>query len=276
MNQLVPDRSRIDRSALERIVRRAAELQTGERDIGDGLTEHQLMELGHEVGIPTTYLQQALQEERTRAVVPIERGLVRQLTGPKRVAAQRTIAGMADGLQSALNHWMTDGELLTVKRRFPDRTSWEARQDVFSSIRREFKVGGRPYRLARAKEVVGQVTRLEEGRAHVRLLADLSNTRQSHLAAATTLAGVGAVASAIGLVLSVALPVALIPVGLGAVLGTMVARRRMGQVERVQVALEQVIDRLEHGEVRAPEGPRGPRSSAFGRIADEIKKSLGI
>ena len=33
----------IGRDALERIIQRAAELQTGERDIGDGLTEDELL-----------------------------------------------------------------------------------------------------------------------------------------------------------------------------------------------------------------------------------------
>ena len=42
--------ARIDRAALERIIQRAAELQTAERDMGDSLTSDQLMALGREVG----------------------------------------------------------------------------------------------------------------------------------------------------------------------------------------------------------------------------------
>ena len=45
---------RIDRAALERIIQRAAELQTAERDIGDNLTSDEVMALGAEVGIPGT------------------------------------------------------------------------------------------------------------------------------------------------------------------------------------------------------------------------------
>jgi hypothetical protein len=276
MTDLVPTTSRIDRPALERIIRRAAELQAGARDIGDGLTEQDLLELGHEVGIPGAYLQQALLEEQTRTVALTEPGVGAWLAGPRQILTQRSISGESDRLQAALNHWMTQGELLTVKRRFPDRTSWEARQDVFSSLKRELKVGGRPYRLARAKEIVGRVTRLEDGRAHVQLLADLSNTRRSHLAGGATLGGLGAVATAVGLTLGVALPVALIPLGLGALLGTMVARRRYSQVERVHVALEQVLDRLEHEEVKLPGGPDGQRTGALERIAGEIRRSLGM
>ncbi len=274
MSELVPDRPRIERAAVERIIRRAAELQAGDRDIGDELTEQELLALGQQVGIPQGYMQQALLEEGTRAVASAEQGITAWLTGPTRVAVQRTITGDGDRIQAALNHWMTDSELLTIKRRFPDKTSWEARRDVFSSLKRELSVGGRPYRLARSREIIGQVAPLEEGRSHVRLLADLSNTRQSHLAGAVTMAGAGGIATAIGITLGVALPVALIPVGLGLLTGFAVARRRRGQVEEVQTALEQVLDRLEHGEIAPPSD--SPRPSTLERIASEIRKNLGL
>jgi hypothetical protein len=51
MTDLVPDTSRIDRAALERIIRRATEIHASEREIGDGLTESELMTLGRDVGI---------------------------------------------------------------------------------------------------------------------------------------------------------------------------------------------------------------------------------
>ena len=56
-----------DRSALDRILQRAAELQAHERDIGDSLTPDEVLALGREVGIPGRYLQQAMLEERVRA-----------------------------------------------------------------------------------------------------------------------------------------------------------------------------------------------------------------
>src|SRR3989304_5386503 len=57
--------ARIDRAALERIIQRAAELQTAEREMGDSLTSDELMALGREVGSPGRYLQQALLGGRT-------------------------------------------------------------------------------------------------------------------------------------------------------------------------------------------------------------------
>jgi hypothetical protein len=57
----------IDKKALERIVRRAAELQAGAAEIGDGLTSKEVLALGKDVGIPEGYLRQAMLEEQTRA-----------------------------------------------------------------------------------------------------------------------------------------------------------------------------------------------------------------
>src|SRR5213596_217553 len=56
----------IRREALERIIQRAAELQAGEQDIGEGLTEPELLALGQDCGIPSRYPRQALLEEQTR------------------------------------------------------------------------------------------------------------------------------------------------------------------------------------------------------------------
>ena len=170
---------------------------------------------------------------------------------------------------------MTEGELLTVKRRFPNRTSWEPRRDMFSSIRREFKVGGRAYRLARAREIVGQVSPLDEGRCHVQLLADLSNSRRSHLGGAATLAGSGAIATTIGLTLGVMLPVAVLPVGVGLIAGMALARKRLTQVEQMHVSLEQVLDRLEHGEIDTTAG-RLKAGGTIERLAGEIRRNLGF
>lgn len=276
MSDLVPDTSRIDRQALERIIHRAAEIQARERDIGEGLTEPELMSLGREVGIPDRYLRQAMLEVRTDAALQQEPGLAAWLAGPRQIVVQRAVPGDAATVRAALNHWMTDGELLAVKRRFPDSTTWEARRDFFSSIKRDFKVGGRPYRLARAREIAGQVSSVDANRSHVHIVADLSNTRRSSIGSGATMAASGAVATTIGLALGVMLPVAILPAGIGLIAGAALARRRLRQVEAVHVSLEQVLDRLEHGEVKVPAEKDGLADGMLDRITTEIRRGLGI
>ncbi len=271
-----PSGGRLDRAAVERIIQRAAELQAGEHDIGEGLTEGELASLARDVGIPENHLRQALIEERTRSTLPGETGFTAWLVGPKRVGAARTIAGEEHRIESALSHWMVEGELLMVKRRFPQHTTWEPKQGAVASIRRALSFGGRSYLLTRAREVTGIVAGVDPGRCHVQLIADLSNTRADRLGTAAGLTGLGAGGSVIATVLGVMAPVSLIPAAAAALLGMAIGRGRRTEVDKVHVALEQILDRLEHNEIEVQQRLRGPRPSAFVRIADELlKRELG-
>ncbi len=276
MNDIVPSEPRIDRPALERILQRAAELQSRERDIGENLTDTELMQLGEEVGISRQHLKQALSEERGRALTAPERGPITRLFGRRRVAAQRTIDGNAVEIERVLRDWMTEGELLQVKRRYPDRTSWERKEGAFASILRSFGAGGRKYVLAGANEVVTRVIATDESHCHVQLIADLSNKRNGHIVGSGVLVGGGAATTGIALVLGVIAPIAAIPVVLSAPLAVTVARSHRREVENSQVALEQILDRLEHGDTNVKRKLLGSDSEGVGRIAEEIRKNLGI
>jgi hypothetical protein len=72
----------------------------------------------------------------------------------------------------------------------------------------------------------------------------------------------------------VLLPIAAAPAIVFAVGALPVLTGHGKQNERVQVALEQVLDRLERGEIRPEHALPGPRGSAFVRIADEIRKQF--
>ena len=265
----------IRRDALERIIQRAAELQAGERDIGEGLTEADLLALGDDVGIPTRYLRQALLEERTRVLVP-ERGVWRWLVGAGRLSAQRVVAGERDAVERALGAWMQDGELLQVKRRYADRTTWEPKVGAFASIQRALGSGGRRFALARATEVAGQVTPLESGFCHVQLIADVHNIRRQRLGIAATLLGVGTAATGAFVAMGVLAPfpfVALLALAPAAVAAL---RSHRLQHEQIQIGLDQVLDRLERGEIKPERALPGFHGSPLVRIADEIRKTFEI
>src|SRR5687767_15813488 len=83
--------ARLDRSALERVLARAAELQAGELDPGEYISEDRLLEIAKEVGLAPHHMRQALAEERTRVTVPEETGAVARFAGVARVAATREI-----------------------------------------------------------------------------------------------------------------------------------------------------------------------------------------
>jgi hypothetical protein len=264
----------ISREALDRILQRAAELQAGEHDIGEGLTEGELLALGKDVGIPARYLRQALLEERTRTVATAPAGLLAWLAGPAQLAAARVVPGDRTVVERALTRWMEDEELLQVKRRFPDSTSWEPKRGAFASIQRALGAGGKSYALAHAAEVAGQVTQLEPGFCHVQLTADNHRARSVRIQGAALLGSLGLAAAAAAIPLGFLMPWALLPLPILAAAGVTLLRRHGPENERIQVALEQVLDRLEHGEIRPEHALPGPRPSAFVRIADELRKTF--
>ena len=266
----------IHRDALERIIRRAAELQAGERDIGDGLTEADVLALGHDVGIPTHYLRQALLEERTRSLVPERGGALRWLVGPGRLAAQRVVAGERDAVERALGSWMQADELLQVKRRHSDRTTWEPKVGAFASIQRALGSGGRRFALARAAEVTGQVTPLESGFCHVQLFADVRNIRRQRLGVAATLIGLGSAATGAFLAMGVLAPFPFLPLVAFGPAAVAALRSHRLQHEQIQTGLDQVLDRLERGEIKPEHALPGLHTSPFVRIADEIRKTFEI
>ena len=265
---------KIDRGALERIIQRAAELQAGEMDTGDGVTEQELLKLGSDVGIPGRFLQQALYEENAGGSA-LERGLAARWVGPRTVMAHRVVPGDRGALEQALGEYMAEEEAMTPKRRLPDRTVWERQRGLFAEMKRGLSFEGKAYHLARAAEVSAQIAALEDGYCHAELAADVGNHRGSAVVGAATLTALGIFGTlAVALVPGLQI-LAVVPLVSGIGLSSLVVRDYRRRVERMQTALEQVLDRLERGEIRSRQRlAAGPRASAFARIASEIKKSV--
>jgi hypothetical protein len=264
---------KITREQLERIIQRAAELQAGEMDTGEGMTEQELLKLGSEVGIPGRYLRQALYEEASGGAA-FERGLLTRWVGPKIVVARRVVPGERAALEQAIGQFMTDEEAMTPKRRLPDRTVWERQKGLFAEMRRGLSLEGRAYHLARAVDVSVQLTALEDGYCHAEMAADVSNLRDTALAGAGTLASTAVVAAVVLALVPGLAPLAVLPLVGGLGIAALVARKNLGKTARMQIALEQVLDSLERGEIRPRQRLAPPRASSFMRIASEIKRSV--
>jgi hypothetical protein len=161
---------RLDRASLERVLARAAELQSTSGDTVEEFTEEQLLDLGREVGLSPQNLRQAMAEERTRSVAPDdERGIGASLFGPSRVHAARTVSGKAADILDSVDTWMQRQELLIVKRHHADRIVWEPRRDFVVGVKRALRVGGRDYALSRAFEVSATVIAVDDTHLHLGL-----------------------------------------------------------------------------------------------------------
>jgi hypothetical protein len=253
--------AKLDRAALERVLARAAELQAESGEPAEALSEQQILELGTEVGLSPQHLRQALAEERTRVGGPAPgSGILGRLVGPATISSTRVVRGSVQSTLAQLDDWMQREECLRVKRHFPDRIVWEARQGLFDAVRRGLNVGGRGYVLSRAHEVSATVVPVDGERALVRIDADLGTHRSSVAGQGATLVGLGAASSGVAVVLGILVPVAVVPAVAAAAVGYYQARARHARaLARTQLALEQVLDRLERGEL--------PRPSLLGAIA---------
>ncbi|HEV8362927.1 MAG TPA: hypothetical protein VGQ52_05385 [Gemmatimonadaceae bacterium] len=251
----------LDRGALERVLTRAAELQAQTVEPSEGMTEQELVELGGEVGISSDFMRRALAEERTRVGRPSEAGstTLAGLFGPERVSASRIVRGSPAAILAALDDWMQRQESMLSMRRMTDRLTWEPRRDFLGNLQRGFNFRGKTYELVVASEVAASVAAIDAQRTLVRIDADLGAARRRSTVGSGVVAG-GGVASASAIVgLATLFPegslliggvVGAIWAGSGVLLATAIARRQRRKVSRVQLALEQILDRLERDEIK--------------------------
>ncbi|MGI8548890.1 MAG: hypothetical protein ACR2M1_16455 [Gemmatimonadaceae bacterium] len=253
----------LDRRAVERVLARAAELQGigGESD-NDAITEARLLDIAKEAGLTPTSVRQALAEERTRIDSGDEEEgqWLARVAGPSVVSASRTILGEPEAMVAALDSWMQHDECLQVQRRFADRVVWEPRTDWFGAIKRSLRIGGRSYHLARARQVAATVVPVDADRSLVRLDADLSQSRSNLVRAGSALSASGALAggtaATLGVVAHVAAALVFVSAGVPLLVGGagayVLMRKHHDFAARMALALEQVLDRLEYGDVRRP------------------------
>ncbi len=255
----------IDRAAVDRVLARALELQaSGSGDTPDRLTEAQLLDLAKEVGLDSVNLRQALAEERTRIAVPEERGLLATLYGGASASAARTVPGTPSQVLKALDDWMQRQECLIVQRYFTERIVWEAPRDFFSVARRN--LSGKGAALARANDVAATAIAVDGANVLVRLDARLGGYRALMAQQNLAFTGAGVVAGGVLAVLSFPLFAIAAPVALLAP-ATLAAGRAAHRhsVERAQLGLEQVLDRLERGDAGRPPSLLSMLAAVVGR-----------
>jgi hypothetical protein len=268
--------SRVDRAAIERIIQRATELQTGERDLTDGMTPDEVVSLGKEVGIPERYLKQALLEEHGRDELPAPNGLLDRAVGGAIITAQRVLRGEAADLERALLAWMDNQEMLTVQRQQPGRIAWEQLGGMQAVIRKSSAaLGGRkPFMLTRASLVTATVTPLEPGFCLVALTADLRPTRAGFIGGGAAMGGLGIASAAILVLMSPFWLLAAAPLPLAAVAGWAIARQFRSIAERSLLGLERALDHLERGDIKPSHALPSKTGGVVGALLDEVRKAL--
>lgn len=258
----------LPRVALERVLARATELQSAGADAPEAITESRLIEVAHEVGIDVNHVRQAIAEERARGAFDDPGGgFLLDRMGPAMLHSQRTVPGDAGAVQARIEAWMPRVESMVLRRKMPQRVSWEPRKVALADALRVVTSGGRS-ELVRADQVSATVSPVDDNRSVVRFDVELSALRKSQRNLAF---GLGVVMNAVVFAMWSA-PVLLITAGspndalvaagvatigaaqVGAGFGIWRAFRNSYRktLTRVQLRVDQMLDELETGGLKAP------------------------
>jgi len=269
---------RLDRTALDRVLQRAAEMQASETDVGEGMTEREVLDLGQQVGIPQRFLQQAMLEERSRVALAEPGRWADRLAGASEVMAQRVMAGTVASVERGLLEWMQKHELLTIQRQQPGRISWERLSGMQAALKRGASVlhaSTARFMLSRASVVVATVSPLEDGYCHVALTAELGPVRSSYMGGAAALTTVGVAGTVIlGVLGAVSILVPLPLVGAG-VAAFATLRSYLPVAERTQLGLERVLDHVERGAVKPAHELPQRQPGLLEALASEVRRAIG-
>jgi hypothetical protein len=234
---------RLGRDAVERVLRRAVELQAADKAPVDALGEAELLDVAREMGIEPQHLRRALAEERVGlARTSSQPGLGDRILGPSRLATGRPVRGEAGPLLEAATGWLERQEGLRIVRRLPDGVSAERDRSALGWLRARVGLARGTGRLREADEVELRIQELGPDEALVTVEADVRSLRGQMaftfgacgllVAVAAALA---AAAGASGLLLA-------LPGILGAGVVRAISKRR---IQRIGRGLEGALDALE-------------------------------
>ncbi|WP_419949577.1 hypothetical protein [Candidatus Palauibacter sp.] len=253
-----PVPSTISQEQLERVIRRASELQfRSSTAVGGSIESQEVVQIGAEVGLDERHVRQALAEVQAASLLPEtpeDSGLARRLFGPAIVSASRVVPGTPADVEANLESHLSERELLQRVRSRPGRTLWEPAAGLVPQMRRNLDFTGRGYALAKARSLQVVTEPLENGWSLVTMTADMRNVRTEHAGWLLTMLPLGGIGGAVGLTLATG--GGLLPILGGVVivsgatgLGAGIARGGTTQIRRrMELALQGLLDRLESGE----------------------------
>ena len=239
----------LDPDAVERVVRRAIEIESGSDT--DAMSVEAVIDAAVEAGIDADAVRESIAWERLGARPAASR--FDRIVGGSSVAVERVIHASVGELLDQVDAWLTVGHHLRreVAERVPhelDAVSieWAKRDDLAASVQRSVRSVAGGAGLGSVRRVSGRIVAVDGRRSIVRLVVDRRVARNVSLGAS---GGVGAVSVAGGAVAAsaIAAPVAIVAgPGLMVAGGTaLAARRRAGALER---ELRRLLDQIDAGE----------------------------
>jgi len=248
----------LNREQLERVIRRAAELQSRAGESPEfELDETEVVRIGEEVGLAPRHVRQALADLRAESLLPdlpAETSLAARLWGAGLVRESRVVLGDAAAVESKLERYLRERETLTPIRQRPGHSLWEKSGGLVSSLQRGLDLSGHGHELAKARNVELFVEQLEPGHSLVTIVVDLRNQRAEHATGwfFAFAPGVTALTAAIGMITTGNPAFLALGAGLGATAGiigatTITSKSFQKRKARVALMVQGILDRLEAG-----------------------------
>lgn len=233
---------------VERVLRRAIELQTDDTRPGPGfLTEERLIEVARELRIDPDNLRRALAEHRAGVIDDPSQAWA-SLLGPERIGDSRMISGGEAEAHTAAAAWLRNEEGLTPRRHLADGIDWEPDGRLWPALRMKLRLTRGTGTLRMAELVTHRVEPVGPNRQLVSIEVDSRSVRRNAKAilvagAASTLAVlVATLAAGVG-VLTVAIPVATVTAAGFLGLAFAVSRSAIRRLRRgVDRALDAISD----------------------------------
>lgn len=246
---------RLDEEAVQRVVRRAVELDDATDLPTRGVAPEALIEAATELGIAPEAIHESLAIERLGPEPDAAR--LDLLVGPKSVVVERTVSYSGAEAFERLDEWFTSGHHL--RREFGDGVSgeWRKRGDLVAGMQRRARSIGGGAALGSVRLIVARVSEIDEHHSIVRLIADRTVARRA-TAGTAGITSAGALTTA-AIVTAPAVVVA-IP-GL-AVAGAISVASKHGST-KVQRELGRLLDQIESG--RRPSTLGGGLKRRLGR-----------
>lgn len=169
----------ITRRDLQLVIRRAAELYTGEADADERLSETEVLRIADELGLPGRYVRQALYELPAHRGEAELRGWVDRWFGPPQLHGTRVVPGRPDDVLDRLEDYLVTRELLQVLRRQGGRAAFAPADDAISNVARAVRRPQRQWQIARSRRVLVEARPMAEGESHVRMELDLAPQRRN-------------------------------------------------------------------------------------------------
>jgi len=238
---------KLDRDAMERVLRRAQELsrdELAETDEPGVVDEELLIEAASEAGIDPAAVRRSLALERLPAAN--ESSAADRVVGPRTIMASTVVEAATDDVLSLLDAWLSASGKLVAIRRADGTTEWMPRTGVWAALSRL----KRPPLTASAEEadrVVAEVTPTDDHTATaVRLTIDRSSDRSTAVNTGVAVSGAGALGSIAALTVLVPgfLLVSVPAVGVGGWLAHGGRRR----ADTMTIELDRLLEVIQNGE----------------------------